>query len=367
MSDRDDLFDVDPPEEQDVTEGQDEDFFFDLNDEEPLEDEPQAEPAAEEPPPPPVEDEPVKEKSESRQRVLMLLLLVLVLLGAAYFYMGDQLLGPEPAPVPQVVKSQPQKLKVPERKQVQQEQKAVEEVVMPSEKVSGTPVEEESPASQQPVAAADKTAAAQDETTPEQPVEPKQAETVAKTQPVAAPIEVAKAETSKKPAAQDVPSAEKPVAAPAEPTAPYVLQIGAYVLETNLENTLDRVKGLGFEPVVTEEKKTVAMTRLRLGAYPEDIARIKLSELQQLVPDAFLLLEGDKMALYAGSYYGLEKARVQADRLYQYDVKISEETVDIAIPIKVVCFGGFPNYAAAEIIAGKAKEAGLDTLIVKRK
>jgi cell division septation protein DedD len=168
------------------------------------------------------------------------------------------------------------------------------------------------------------------------------------------------------PAAATVAAAEsaKPVAAAGGQGA-YLLQIGAYVLEANLEQTLKTVRALGYQPLVSTGKKTVAMTRLRVGAYPQKQASEKLRELKQLAPAAFLLAEGERMALYAGSYFGLDRARVEADLLYQHDIHIDEETVSVAIPIRTVRFGAFSDAAAAEIVAEQTKKAGLDALVIK--
>lgn len=368
MSKRDDLFESEPPKEEKTVEGQGEDFFFEMKDDESLEADPPDEPLVDEPLGTQTV-EPEKTKSGSRQRVLLLLLLVIVLLGAGYFFVGGLLFGPEPAPAPRVVKSQPQKLKVPERMLVQQEQKAVKEVVMPSEKVSGATAEEKTAPQEEAAIAVKAPVEKTAEPAPAERIEEKQ--TQAGVEPEAAETTLEEsAVVAKATAAPDVvaePKAEeKTEVAVAAVKAPYVLQIGAYVLEANMERTLDTVKSLGYEPFVIEGKKTVSMVRLRVGAYPEQIAREKLSEMQQMTPSAFLLHEGEQMALYAGSYYGLDRARVQADLLFQHEIHIDEEQVDIAIPIKTVRFGDFPDSAAAGIVAEKAKEAGLEAMIVKQ-
>jgi hypothetical protein len=55
-----------------------------------------------------------------------------------------------------------------------------------------------------------------------------------------------------------------------------------------------------------------------------------------------------------------------ADKLYQHDIRIEEESVDIQVPMKIVRFGEFHDTAAASEVAGEAKKSGLDVLVVKR-
>jgi len=361
MGKRDDLFDVDLPEEGSPGEGQEgEDFFFEMNDEDSADVDPQQNSDA-------VhgiasdEELPVQAKSNSRQKILLLLLLVVLLLGAAYFYLGDMLLVPDPAPEIKVVQSPPQKQKIPERNPIVREQPDVEEVVIPNENVSGTPVEAQSEAvaenvaeEQEPVAETAAVESAKQEQS--QPPEPSAAD--------------AKGDTAETPAtASGQPEtniAEKAETTPADAKAPYVLQIGAYVLDSNLLRTKEKIKSLGYEPIVLDGKKMVTMTRLRVGAYPGKVAREKLTELQPLAPSAFLLPEGDHMVLYAGSYYGLDRARLDADLLYQHEIHLDEETAEVAVPIKTVRFGAFSDAEAAEVIAEQAQKLGLDTLVVKQ-
>jgi hypothetical protein len=351
MSKRDDLFDVDPPEEPTAAEGQGEDFFFEMNEEAPATADSRQLPDADADPAG-AEDLPEKGSRGARRRLVPLLLLLVLLLAGGYLLLGDSLFAPEPAP--QLVEAEPRKLKVPERETLEQEQAAVQDVVVPAEQVAGAPV-----AAPAEPAAETVPATAGAERTSSLAVEQPAAETVGQ----AAGSDAAGAES---PAAATVAAAEsaKPVAAAGGQGA-YLLQIGAYVLEANLEQTLKTVRALGYQPLVSTGKKTVAMTRLRVGAYPQKQASEKLRELKQLAPAAFLLAEGERMALYAGSYFGLDRARVEADLLYQHDIHIDEETVSVAIPIRTVRFGAFSDAAAAEIVAEQTKKAGLDALVIK--
>ena len=404
---RDDLFDDDPPEEKsapekpDVAEDADEEFFFEITDDDSGTDESPAEqPVAGEP----LVDEPMVEEPSlemrkttggSSQRILMLLLLLVVLIAAGYFFMGDLLLPPAPEPAITVKTSQPQKMKIPQRKQVEQEQQAVKEVVMPAERVAeeNAPVPPEKAVSDatvagsspvdntEPLAAATEASGQQEEgevaADSAEPAEVAQAEPVAETsEPVAEKSEPI-AEKSEpiaeksEPMAGEAPAvavstSEKPPAPVAPAASDYVLQVGAFVVDSNLEITLDKVKKLGFDPVVLERRKSTTMTRLRVGAYPEPVAREKLQELQQLIASAFLLHEEQQMVLYAGSYYNVNRARSMADKLFQHDIRIEEEPVEIQVPMKIVRFGKFHDSAAASVVAGQAKKSGLDVLVVKR-
>ena len=397
---RDDLFDDDPPEEKsapekpDVAEDADEEFFFEITDDDSGTDESPAEqPVAGEPL---VDESMVEEPSlemrkttgGSSQRILMLLLLLVVLIAAGYFFMGDLLLPPAPEPAITVKTSQPQKMKIPQRKQVEQEQQAVKEVVMPAERVAeeNAPVPPEKAVSDatvagsspvdntEPLAAATEASGQQEEgevaADSAEPAEVAQAEPVAETSEPVAETSEPIAEKSE-PMAGEAPAvavstSEKPPAPVAPAASDYVLQVGAFVVDSNLEITLDKVKKLGFDPVVLERRKSTTMTRLRVGAYPEPVAREKLQALQQLISSAFLLHEEQQMVLYAGSYYNVNRARSMADKLFQHDIRIEEEPVEIQVPMKIVRFGKFHDSAAASVVAGQAKKSGLDVLVVKR-
>jgi cell division septation protein DedD len=76
--------------------------------------------------------------------------------------------------------------------------------------------------------------------------------------------------------------------------------------------------------------------------------------------------QGDKVALYAGSYQSLDQARSFADQLYLRGILVDEETVSLRMPLKKISFGSFASRTAAEKAAKRAAATGLTAQVVKR-
>lgn len=108
------------------------------------------------------------------------------------------------------------------------------------------------------------------------------------------------------------------------------------------------------------------MTRLLLGVYEPAIAAARKNELAAQVPELFTLKQGDKVALYAGSFQSLNSARSYADQLYLRGIHVDEETVALRMPLKKISYGSFATRVAAEKAAKKAAAAGLTAQVIKR-
>ncbi|PLX84525.1 MAG: hypothetical protein C0618_11335, partial [Desulfuromonas sp.] len=241
-----------------------------------------------------------------------------------------------------------QKMKIPERT-AEPVASPVEEEVLADETVAAVPAESAEDVAQKSVASG----------TDEQRVEGAHVSEI--------PLEQAPLPEEEQPAAA-VTEETEPVAPVAEDEAAYVLQIGAFAFKKNLDRALSAVEALGYHPqVLTGKKKQVRMLRLRVGAFAPAEAREQLQTLKPLAPGAFLVRDGEQMVLYAGSYRSVGRARGQADLLFEKGIELQEETADLVMPVSVVRFGGFADRATAEKVAHKAKDAGLEILVVKHK
>jgi hypothetical protein len=145
----------------------------------------------------------------------------------------------------------------------------------------------------------------------------------------------------------------------------YTIDAGAFMLHSNQVAVENKLHQLGFEPRLTAAKQMEHMTRLRVGAFPAAEARARLQEVDLLAPGSFLVAEGDKLVLYAGSYYTLDKARIIADRLFVKGVLVKEEQVEVPVPVHLVSFGDFTDLESARKAAEKARAAGLEVNVRK--
>lgn len=272
---------------------------------------------------------PTKKGRASRRTLLLLLLLVVLGVAAGYNFLGIS--QPEPqSPIPAVVKKQA--IAVPPKP---------EPKVVPAE-----------PAAPQPAPA------------PEKVVEkemPAGEKVVEKKVAVQAPAAAASAEEDKVVESPPV-SAEKDPSA-VVPAGPYVVQAGAFLLKSNLETAEKQIRQLGFEPRVSHGEKVVPMTRLRVAVLPAAEAKKKMREIADMAPDAFLLKSGNELALYAGSYYDLDQARMYADQLYEKGLRVIEEPAEVAVPLYLLSFGEFADLNAARQEAGRARQIDLEAYV----
>lgn len=274
-----------------------------------------------------MEEEPPRKglRQSLSQRSLLLILLLLLTLGAGgYYYLNST---PEPAPQP----AKPVKAKV---------------TVQPA---APKPVEVKP---ETPVAAAPAPQAA----TPALP------EKVA-----TAPAATAAKAPESSPAAT-VPTEVKKEVAPAPASKQlFTLSAGAFSSKENQQEVEKKIRRLGYTPKVQTVTGKVTMTRLLLGIYDDPAAaQARRQELSTLIPNLFSLQEGDKVALYAGSFQNAVQARQYAEKLHQKGILADEETVSVSMSLKKISFGSFASRAEAEKIAKRAMDAGLTAQVAKR-
>jgi cell division protein FtsN len=284
------------------------------------------------------ESETVEKRSPSRMFLLLVLLLVLAG-GGAYFYLGSPPVPESPPPAPPVK----QPIALPPPPPVNPE-----DAMVKTESVPAPPPSVETPA----VSAVK----------PEMPVKVEEpavkamvpaptAETPAKVEPLPSP-----------PPAEQVDAPAKVVAKKA---GPYFLQAGAFLLKANLREAEAQVRRLGYEPRVKSLRKTMPMTRLRIGAFFAQEGKAKLGSLKAVAPDAFMIRQGDYVLVYAGTYQDIDRARRAADHLYQQGIRVEEEAIEAEVTLSSLSFGNFADRAAAAKAADRARAAGLEAIVRK--
>jgi len=276
-------------------------------------------------------------KPAGRRRQMLLLVLLLVLGGAAAFmYLGDT---PEPE-APQVVAPARKPIALPPPP-------PSDEALVKTETIPAAPTAVDAPS--QPAAPGE--VAERVEAAAGKAVAEKTEEKIAKVESTPQKASVA------------------PVPAPATPSVaqagPYALQAGAFLLKGNLRAAEATVRRLGYEPQVKSVRRTLPMTRLRVGGFFVKEGEAKLAAIKPIAPDAFLIRQGDFVLVYAGSYQDLDRARRVADQLYQQGVRVEEEPSTAEVTLSLLSFGSFANRDLAEQAAVKARSAGLEAVVRK--
>ena len=275
------------------------------------------------------EDESPPLRQAQPQRTLLFGLLLLLALGAGGYYYLNSTPAPPPKPAAPVMATVATPAPAPIT--------AVEVKPVSPVPAAGTPVKE-------------------------------QAAPVVKEQAVPAARTAAAVKTPVQSAAVAVPSEVKGEVAAAPATRqPFTLSAGAFLVQEHHQEIVKKIRRLGYTPKVQTTYSMVPMTRLLLGVYDNPAAaQVRSRELSALIPQLFSLKQGEKIALYAGSYQDIDQARRFADKLYQQGILADEETVSLRMPLKKISFGSFASRAAAEKAAKRAAAAGLSAQVVKR-
>ncbi len=172
-------------------------------------------------------------------------------------------------------------------------------------------------------------------------------------------------EALKKPTANGTSKAKVDVSTKPAVGGSWSIVVGNYVLEEALAADLGRVRKSGFEPIVKPgNRKKAAMNRLFVSDFNDRAsAQSTLEKLKQLTSDAFVIEQGGKFAVYAGSYLQSEAANSEKERLKAAGFKTTVKHIDLAIPSQSLSVGPFTSKKAADIARGKLKNVGLKTTI----
>ncbi len=144
-------------------------------------------------------------------------------------------------------------------------------------------------------------------------------------------------------------------------TAPWSVMVGNYVLEETLAADMGRVRKAGFKPAIKPAvRKKTMMSRLFVSEHSDRVAaQSTLEKLNRYTSDAFVLEQGGKFAVYAGSYLQKEAASSEKERLKAAGITATVKHADIAIPTQSLSVGPFKNKKEAETALGRLKSAGI--------
>lgn len=175
-------------------------------------------------------------------------------------------------------------------------------------------------------------------------------------------------EAAKKPAADAKAKPEAVAAAKHAAPASWSIMVGNYVLEEALSADMGRVRKAGFDPLVKPSvRKKTAMHRLLVAEVTDRAtAQATLEKLKRHTSDAFVIEQGGKFAVYAGSYLQTEAASTEKERLKSSGFSVTVKNAEIAIPSQSLSVGPFKNKKAADAALGKLKNAGIKATLLSK-
>lgn len=158
------------------------------------------------------------------------------------------------------------------------------------------------------------------------------------------------------------------VKAQKETSAPWSIVVGNYVLEEALSADMGRVRKAGLEPIVKPStRKKSSMNRLFVSDFSDRAtAQSTLEKLKRHTSDAFIIEQGGKFALYAGSYLQSGSAQSEKERLKAAGFSTTIRHSDIAIPSQSLLIGPFASKKAAVAALDKLKRSGLKATISQK-
>lgn len=143
--------------------------------------------------------------------------------------------------------------------------------------------------------------------------------------------------------------------------ASWTLVAGNYMLESEMAADMARIRKAGLEPSITSGKPIKAkVNRLYIGEYDErSAAQAVLDKLKRQTADAFILQQGGKFAVYAGSYLLEDRVAEERERLTAAGFSPTIRKVDVSLPSKGLSAGTFNDKKSAEAARAKLVAAGI--------
>lgn len=305
-------------------------------------------------------------KGGGRTRMLLLVLLLVVIAAAAVWFF---VLAPADGPSP------PVKVVAVPKKPIAMPAPPSNPAPVPVKPAAAAPAAKPVPAAPKtakPVPAAPATAAAPASTAAAPAADkpaPAATPAPATSKPVAAnPAPVAPstpASTASKPAATPAPAPATTKPAPVATTSPatgaYRLNAGAYLLKSNVNILVKKLRSAGYEPVLSPLTRKIKMIRLLVGRYSSSADAVrKLKEIRKFDSDAFTIKERGGVAVFAGSYISRDQARAYADRIYESrGIQLQEENALVKETLQLVTFGSFATANEAKAVARKLSAKGI--------
>lgn len=330
------------------------------------------------------EPERMQSAGNSRTRILLMLLLLVIVGGAGAYYflsLGDT--APSPPALP-VVQTSTQSVDLPPQPgKASATQVKTGPAAMPASVTVTPPPPPAEPAApaEQPDAAVS-SPAAQAATSEEKALAEKpKKEAAEQPEQVVVPV-TGSSSADTKPASEPALAQEK-AAVTAQSTsrsaesttsvepslqvvdAAFALDAGSYLLESNRDSLVTKIRKLGYEPLITPVDATLDMTRLRLGTFDQEKVQETLDFARSIEPESYSLPAGDRYVIYAGTFLRSSNIDKLSQRFLEEGIKVYPEPVQVVRTLSRVRFGGFASKEEASVAARAAADAGVKATIVK--
>lgn len=145
----------------------------------------------------------------------------------------------------------------------------------------------------------------------------------------------------------------------------FALDAGSYLMESNRDVLVMKIKKLGYEPLITPVDATLNMTRLRLGTYSSNDVQEALDLARSIEPGAYSAPAGDGYVVYAGTFLEANSVKKLSQRFLEQGIEVYPEPVQVVKTLSRVRFGSFATKDEADTAAREAGETGLKAAIVK--
>ncbi|MEA3544196.1 MAG: hypothetical protein U9R69_03140, partial [Thermodesulfobacteriota bacterium] len=113
------------------------------------------------------------------------------------------------------------------------------------------------------------------------------------------------------------------VAAVATESPFFTVRAGPFLGDAELRQTVTWLQTLGLKSQKSSGHGQITMFRLLEGVYPAAVARTRLLVLKKVVRSAFLLPDGDNLAVYAGSFHQKNRAQQLRDDLLHEKINVT--------------------------------------------
>lgn len=162
--------------------------------------------------------------------------------------------------------------------------------------------------------------------------------------------------------------AAKPAKGESRASGPWTVVVGTYQLEDAMAADIIRVRKTGLPASVQPGgRKKTHMNRLFLSEHANrEQAQAELGRLRKHTADAFMLEQGGKFAVFAGSYLLDARAGSERERLAGEGFQLRLQKVDVAVPSRVLTACSFVERDEAEAALAKLRAAGLKPSLVRQ-
>ena len=109
-----------------------------------------------------------------------------------------------------------------------------------------------------------------------------------------------------------------------------LVSIGPFITSSRLKEAEQFLTQKDVSFTVKKGQGIVKMLRLRAGIFSPEVARKRVDEMHKMgFPSFFVLPEGGKLAVYAGSFIDRKRAELLTQKLGQKNIKVSRIEVDL--------------------------------------